>query len=341
MTVGQPRAVVASSVAALGLASSLACGEIKKADDDSTMADAAEQGGEPDAMGAIDAAPARCSPDSPFAAPVALDAVSSSEELNDEAAALSADELTLYFSSDRAGDYDLYVATRDQPDAGFSTPEPVPGLSEPSRLERRPAISADGLQLFSQISSGTDLEIRVATRTNTGEPFAEPVSAPGLNSDTASDYTPYAVGGNSLYFASTRETGETTSDIWRATWNGTAFDAPAKVAGADLVTASEESNPVLTPDELTLFFDSNRVRRARHLRGHTPVDRRRLRPGRPPPRSQQRRPRRPELDIGRRMRPLPDPARRPLGHLQALRRDTITLISPTCPTSADHEAPIG
>lgn len=60
MTVGQPRAVVASSVAALGLASSLACGEIKKADDDSTMADAAEQGGEPDAMGAIDAAPARC-----------------------------------------------------------------------------------------------------------------------------------------------------------------------------------------------------------------------------------------------------------------------------------------
>jgi len=86
------------------------------------------------------------------------------------------------------------------------------------------------------------------------------MSAPGLNSETANDYTPYAVGGGtSLHFASNRESGETTSDIWRATWNSAAFDAPAKVAGADLVTASEESNPVVTPDELTLFFDSNRV----------------------------------------------------------------------------------
>lgn len=260
MMFGQPRRRVASTVAALGLACSPACGEVKKGGGDSTMADAAGQEGEPDAMGAIDAAPARCRPESPFGAPVALDAVSSADELNDEAAALSADELTLYFSSDRAGDYDLYVATRDEPDGELSPAEPVPGLSEPTRFERRPAISADGLQLFAQIGSSTDLEIWVATRANTGEPFEELVSAPGLNSDAATDYTPYAVGGgNSLYFASTRESGETTSDIWRATWNGTAFDAPAKVAGADLVTASEESNPVVTPDELTLFFASNRV----------------------------------------------------------------------------------
>jgi hypothetical protein len=43
VTVGQPRARVASSVAALGLACGLACGEVKHGGGGSTMVDAADR----------------------------------------------------------------------------------------------------------------------------------------------------------------------------------------------------------------------------------------------------------------------------------------------------------
>ncbi len=244
-------AIAGMRMAAAGLAWAAACGEVKgTAEDAGTLIDAEDDGNEP---------PPRCRPESDFGAPEPLEALNSDETVYDEGASLSADERRIYLSSDRAGSFDLYFATRDDRDGEFSPPVPIRGLNDPKRRERHPAISHDELQLLAQIGPNDDLDIWLATRADPDQDFQWLEAPPGLNSESANDYTPYSVGAaKTVYFASTRDSG-TTSDIWRATWNGTGFDPPSKVEGVDLVTESEESNPVVTTDELTLFFDSNRT----------------------------------------------------------------------------------
>ncbi len=62
---------------------------------------------------------------------------------------LTADELTLYFESDRtlATGYDLWRASRDSIAEPFFPPTPVPQMASPS-LEGSPALTPDGLMLY-------------------------------------------------------------------------------------------------------------------------------------------------------------------------------------------------
>jgi hypothetical protein len=80
-----------------------------------------------DALPSPDSETSRCNPTAPFGAPVPLTNLNSPG--NDAGAWLTADELTLYFASDRSGgvgSFDIYVATRTSIDAVFSSPNLVP-----------------------------------------------------------------------------------------------------------------------------------------------------------------------------------------------------------------------
>ena len=57
---------------------------------------------------------------------------------------LTADGLTIYFSSNRGGSFDLYRATRPSLDAPFAMPAAVPVLNADAHNELSPEISSDG-----------------------------------------------------------------------------------------------------------------------------------------------------------------------------------------------------
>lgn len=97
----------------------------------------------------------------------------------------SADLRELYFTSERSGNADIYVAKRSAPDAPFSSPRRVDALST-SALETSPVISGDALTLYwaSDREGGQgDLDIWFATRADrTGSPWSAPQNLRSLNS---------------------------------------------------------------------------------------------------------------------------------------------------------------
>lgn len=95
-----------------------------------------------------------CAPEAPFTSiesVVELDAV----DAMDLEATLSDDQLTVYFTSDRAGagDLDLWMASRASVDQPFGTPTPVAELNTAAR-ESYPSLTADGLELYAQTTAG-------------------------------------------------------------------------------------------------------------------------------------------------------------------------------------------
>lgn len=208
---------------------------------------------------AADAAPtARCNPTAPFGAGHAVTELNTTSQEN--SVSLSSDELTAYLSSNRpggAGGYDIYVATRASRTAPFSTPQLLPGVNT-TMDESHPVVTPNGLAIYaSQVQ--TDYKITRAVRSSTAEPFGRLSLVTDLDSPDASVYdsdVSFAANGNA-YFSSMR-TG--TPDLYIATPNGNsgAFFPPTVVNGVDLETSFFEGCAVISPDEKTLVFCSNR-----------------------------------------------------------------------------------
>lgn len=212
----------------------------------------------PDATdAAIDVPSARCDPRASFGAPVALTSLNT--DAHDEQADLSPDELTMYFSSTRsggAGSFDIYEATRSSTAAPFGNVIPVTGVNTTGE-DREPRVTADGLSMFaSSRASGAPLyHVTLATRTSTTLAFSGLQVVATVNG-TTNDGDPYILPtGNVLYFASDRGGNY---GLYRSSRTGGAFSAPTLISGVDLDSANNESNPVVTPDELALYFASDR-----------------------------------------------------------------------------------
>jgi len=206
-----------------------------------------------------DASPPRCNPSAPFGAPVELAAIDTTGD--EEGAFLTPDELTIYFSSIRAGGaggYDIYKATRTSVTAPFGGVVPVTGVNTASD-ERESRVSADGLTLIATDKPGSSWRLVISQRANTTVSFSalQPIAnVSGTTNDTEPSLLP---NGNVIYFASDRGGAGTSYDIFRTSRTGTAFAAPALVSGTQLNTTFVESSPVVTPDELHMYFLSNRT----------------------------------------------------------------------------------
>ena len=178
---------------------------------------------------------------------------------DDERADLSPDELTIYFSSTRSGGlggFDIYKATRASTTTPFGNITPVPGMNTTGD-ERGPRVTPDGLSLFaySRPSSTSPQHVMLATRSGTTLPFGGLQVIPKVDG-TTDDVDPYILqNGNVLYFTSNRAGNY---GLYRSSKIGGAFSPPTLVSGVDLDTGSLENSPVVTPDELTLFFSSDR-----------------------------------------------------------------------------------
>ncbi len=200
---------------------------------------------------------ARCDPTAPFGAPVPLDALNT--DSSEQEARLGADELSIYFASNRPGGfggYDIYVATRTAPDAPFGEPALVPGVNTDAG-ERAPSISGDGLTLYAMTLEAGVWHLARATRSSSDASFSALVPVSSLNGDS-SNPAPYVLPDHhAIYFESDR--GGTGYDIYRAPYHESEFGLPALVGGANLATPDWEDSPAVTPDELVMVFGSNRA----------------------------------------------------------------------------------
>lgn len=222
--------------------------------------DARGSGGGSDAAidGAIDAPAApRCNPASAFQTPVALAALNTIA--NETGATLSADELTLYFCSNRSGgpgNGDIWYATRASRTASWGAPQVLPTVNTAAGNECVSSVTADGLTMYLHVpANATSLDIAISTRATTNAAWGAytlpglPFNAAGGVADAHARVSP---DGNTVYFSTTRN-GANEDLVYVKRTNGV-WGNPVAVAG--IPTAAVEVAPVFTADELSLYYES-------------------------------------------------------------------------------------
>lgn len=146
----------------------------------------------------------------------------------------------------------------------FQAPEPLTGLEQGLDPDVQlslwsPSLSPDGLTLFFAVSvDGGDELIATATRQDGGSAFSPSTPLGSVNS-TGQDGTPLlSADGLSLYFFSTREGGLGARDVWRAARPALAADFAAPTLVAGINGPDDDHLPWLSPDELTMLWETNR-----------------------------------------------------------------------------------
>jgi len=180
-----------------------------------------------------------------------------STDRREETASFSPDELaayvTLYQAPAGAGGLDVYAASRASTSESFNMPTLLPSINS-SEDEAAAVVTDDGLTMF--LGKGvTARHIAMSSRPNTSSGFGTPVMLPELAS-SADDINPWInADGTVIYFASARN--GVNYDLMRATRpsaTSTTFSPPVVVSVPVPI-----STPVLTQDELTLFFSSTQA----------------------------------------------------------------------------------
>lgn len=119
----------------------------------------------------------------------------------------SADGLTLVFSSTRAGEHDIFIATRSSTTAAFSAPQPIAALNTSVR-EYFTAMSADGRTIYfsSDRTTGSvgGYDVWFSTRANTSSSFTTVQNLASINTGSDEYQALVSPDGREIYFSSTR-----------------------------------------------------------------------------------------------------------------------------------------
>jgi Tol biopolymer transport system component len=159
--------------------------------------------------------------DSDWDIPVPLGPIVNSQ-YDDDGPSISADGLSLYFSSNRPdgyGDADLWVTTRTTVSGVWGEPVNLGPKVNSSLWEARPNISADGLKLFfgsNQLDGGVMCDLYMTTRKTTQGPWGTPVKlGASVNSPDDEDWPRISADGRTLIFESDRPGGLGDWDLWQ------------------------------------------------------------------------------------------------------------------------------
>ncbi len=185
---------------------------------------------------------------------------------------ISADSLTLFFASDRhagsVGSWDIWLCTREKTEDEWGPAENLGSTVNSPQGEGYPSISADGLELYfcslywvSQRPGGSGgADLWVTRRASISDDWNEPENLGAVVNSSSHDTEPSISGdGLSLYFASQRTGGEGGMDLYvttRETKDGD-WGAPVNL-GLVVNSSSRDMGPCIFPNELVLFFRSDR-----------------------------------------------------------------------------------
>ena len=179
---------------------------------------------------------------------------------------LSADGLTLLFSSERPGGHggmDMWVSSRRSAVEPWGEPVNLGPTVNRTNHDNSPRLASDGLTLWfsswEREGGRGRSDLWVCTRPAPADPWGPPENAgPTLNSEE-DDATPFlSADGLTLFFASDRQGGQGGLDLWMSTRRSARhpWGKPVNL-GAPVNTTAQETSPCLSSDGLTLFFDSN------------------------------------------------------------------------------------
>lgn len=209
---------------------------------------------------ALDATAATCATWSAFSAPVHVTELSTTS--NEFATAVSADNLSIIFDSDRpggAGGWDLYEATRTDPSLPFGMPSRITELDGTSD-EDNPALSPDGLHIY----YGEDItgmpRLWYAPRPDRTKPFFSATLVAGDFSNLARSTTPSLSPDElTIYFAGAAATGNDW-EIYTSTRATMTFPfSIAMMPIPSLTSPYADWTPSVSADGLELFFQSDRA----------------------------------------------------------------------------------
>jgi hypothetical protein len=233
----------------------------------------------------------RSSPSAPFGTPAAVTAVNGASF--ETSSAISADGLTLWFGSDRAGGAggnDIWVSQRASRAGAWSTPVNVIALNSPADdIPRPPGQHALVMPMASTQVTAKDpvvgnYQTYLAARATTGAPFAAPVPILELDYSDRSTVDGFLTDdGLTMFFSSapvteaadaaappvdggklgdagakTVDGGAPNSDLFVAWRRSTSESFSGTTPLSDLNTAADERDPWLSPDGTTLYFTSDR-----------------------------------------------------------------------------------
>jgi Tol biopolymer transport system component len=120
---------------------------------------------------------------------------------------VSADELTILFSSTRSGNPDLYISTRSSKSEEFSNPAVLGGVNGTNSRADRAVLSRDGLTIyFISNRAGTlgDLDIWMATRSSSDVIFSGITNLKVLNTANTDIDVDLSADETELFFSSNR-----------------------------------------------------------------------------------------------------------------------------------------
>ncbi len=177
---------------------------------------------------------------------------------------ISADDLTLVFSSDRSGNFDLYMATRSSSGEKFREPVNMGAPVNTSTDEYRGCLSADGLTLYFVRLANADLwDVWKATRESADAPFGTAERMVWINNGYVTDSVALSADGLKLLFCTPRPGGKGLRDIWVSP-RVSALDDFATflpletyLPGSLVNSAYDDIAPSLSADESFLFFSDS------------------------------------------------------------------------------------
>ena len=182
---------------------------------------------------------------------------------------ISADALTLYFTSGRPGalgqaeghyDEDLYLSTRLTVGDPFGAPVHLPAPLNSTQFDVAPEISADGLSLyFVRGPSFALFDIYVSERLTTAHPWESPRRL-GSNVNTPFDEGILSISADNrtLYWSSGRPGGMGGFDIWYATRSGPTGEFGPAINLSEINTPFDDFAPEIAANDKVLYFASSR-----------------------------------------------------------------------------------
>ena len=179
---------------------------------------------------------------------------------DDRAATASSDGLTLIFASNREGNFDLFMSTRNSVNDAWGPASNMGNTINSADIESGPSLSEDGLTLvyFSDRAGGSGLnDLYMSTRASTAAAWSAPTNLGATVNSDAPDVAPdISCDGLRIYFHSGRNGN---LDIWMTErTNLTAPWSTPTLIPTPVSTADIETVPSISADETTLFFAGDR-----------------------------------------------------------------------------------
>ena len=189
----------------------------------------------------------------PWSVPVPVTGISST--VVDSNVEVSRDGLTLSFTSNRGGNFDLWISIRASRAVLWSSPVLAVSLSSNSG-EWGVVIADDRLRAVLCSDRAGDEKLYESVRSTAAAAWSAPVEISALDS-VASDCDGAVFDIDTMYFSSDRVGGLGNIDLWAGSTTTTRFDTIENLGV--LNSSARDSDPWISPDHRTLYFSSNRM----------------------------------------------------------------------------------